>query len=83
MIAMFLTTLALVAGEPSATPMAVAVVAPRDFTDAMVNRICAEAEAIWAPAGMAFEWTRDASNEDASRLAIEVTIDDRRATRRP
>jgi hypothetical protein len=78
MIAMFLTTLALVAGEPSATPMAVAVVAPPDFTDAMVNRICTEAEAIWAPAGMAFEWTRDASNEDASRLAIEVTIDDRR-----
>ena len=65
MIAMFLTTLALVTAEASVTPMAVAVVAPRDVTDSMVNRICAEAEAIWAPAGIVFEWNRDASKDDA------------------
>jgi hypothetical protein len=45
----------------------------------LVNRICAEAQAIWAPAGFAFEWRRDASKDEARRLAIEVTIDDRRA----
>lgn len=79
MIAMCLTTLALVAAQTSVTPIAVAVVAPRDVTNSMVNRICAEAEAIWAPAGIALEWNRDASKEDARRLVIEVTIDDRRA----
>jgi hypothetical protein len=79
MFAICLTTLALLAAEASVTPIAVAIVAPRDITDSMVNRICAEAEAIWAPAGIALEWNRDASKGDARRLVIEVTIDDRRA----
>jgi hypothetical protein len=79
MIAMCLITPALVAVDASVRPIAVAVVAPRDVTDALVNRICAEAEAIWAPAGVVIEWNRDASKDEAHRLAIEVTIDDRRA----
>jgi hypothetical protein len=79
MLAMCLITLARVAVDASVRPIAIAVVAPRDVTDSLVNRICAEAEAIWAPAGVAFEWNRDASTDDAHRLAIEVTIDDRRA----
>jgi hypothetical protein len=79
MIAMCLITLALVAAEASVGPTAVAIVAPRDVTDSLVNRICAETEAIWAPAGFAFEWKRDASKNEAHRLVIEVTIDDRRA----
>jgi hypothetical protein len=79
MIAMCLITVAPVAVDASVRPIAVAVVAPRDVTDSLVNRICAEAEAIWAPAGVAFEWNRDASKDKAHRPAIEVTIDDRRA----
>jgi hypothetical protein len=79
MIAICMATLALVAAEASVTPIAVAVVAPRDVTDSLVNRICAEAEAIWAPAGIALEWNRDASKDEARRLVIEVTIDDRPA----
>jgi hypothetical protein len=78
MIAMCLITLALVAVDASVRPIAVAVVASRDVTDSLVNRICAEADAIWAPAGVAFEWNRDASKDEAHRLTIEVTIDDRR-----
>jgi len=77
MIAMCVTTLALVAAEASVIPIAVAVVAPRDVTDSLVNRICAEAAAIWAPAGIVYVWNRDASKDEAHRLAIEVTIDDR------
>jgi hypothetical protein len=76
MITMCLITVELIAVDASARPIAVAVIAPRDVTDSLVNRICAEAEAIWAPAGFAFEWNRDASTD---RLAIEVAIDDRRA----
>jgi hypothetical protein len=76
MIAMCLVTRA---GARGVVAIAVAVVAPRDVTDSLVNRICAEAEAIWAPAGIALEWNRDASKDEARRLVIEVTIDDRPA----
>jgi hypothetical protein len=79
MIATYLTALALVVAEASVTPIAVAVVAPRTVTDSLVNQICAEAEAIWAPAGIALEWKRDRSKDEARSLVIEVTIDDRRA----
>jgi hypothetical protein len=79
MIAMCLITLRLVAVDASPRPIAVTVVAPRDVTDSLVNRICEEADAIWAPAGVAFEWHRDASTGEAHPLAIEVTIDDRQA----
>jgi hypothetical protein len=79
MIAMCLSARSLVAVDASARPITVAVVAPPNVTNSLVNRICTEAEAIWAPAGVAFEWNRDTSNDEAHRLAIEVTIDDRRA----
>jgi hypothetical protein len=79
MIAMCLMTLALAAADASVRPIEVAVVAPRDVTDSMVQSICTEAEAIWASAGMALAWTRDASKGEMHRLAIEVTVDDRQA----
>jgi hypothetical protein len=69
----------LVAANASPTPIAVAIVAPRDVSNSMVNQICAEAEAIWAPAGIALEWNRDAPKREARGLIIEVTIDDRPA----
>src|SRR5262245_57003550 len=37
-------------------PVSVAIYAPPDATDSLVDRICAETEAIWAPAGIEFEW---------------------------
>ena len=79
MIAMCLMTLTLAAADASVRPIEVAVVAPRDVADSMVQSICAEAEAIWASAGMALAWTRDASKVEMQRLAIEVTVDDRPA----
>jgi len=78
MIAMTcLTALALVAAKPSVTSMAVVVVASREITDSLVNQICTEAKAIWAPAGIALEWNRDAPKR-SGRLTVDVTIDDRR-----
>jgi hypothetical protein len=78
MIAMCLIALRLVAVDASARPIAVTVIAPRDVTDSLVDRICAEAEAIWAPAGVALEWDRDASNDEAHRRRLSP-IDDRQA----
>ena len=81
MIPLSLPTLALLAVTASTMPIAVAVVAPPDVTDSLVNRVCVEAKAIWAPAGIALEWTREASRGEAEprRLVIAVTIDDRPA----
>ena len=45
----------------------------------MVRSICAEAEVIWASAGMALAWSRDASKDVVRGLTIEVTVDDRQA----
>jgi hypothetical protein len=53
----------------------VAVFAP-NVNVSLVNRICAETEAIWTPS-ITFDWHRiSAKDEAASQL--EVTIDDRR-----
>src|SRR5262245_28840947 len=79
MIAICVTALTLVSPNASPTPIAVAVVAPRDVSDALVNQICAEVRAIWAPAGIALEWNRHALKHETRGLTIEVTIDDRPA----
>ena len=81
MIPLSLPSLALIALTASTMPIAVAVVAPPNVTDSLVNRICVEAEAIWAPAGIVLEWNRDASRDEVAprRLEIAVTIDDRPA----
>ncbi len=81
MIPLSLPTLALLAVTAPTMPIAVTVVAPPDVTDSLVHRICVETEAIWAPAGIVLEWSRDASRDDAAprRLVIAVTIDDRPA----
>jgi hypothetical protein len=60
-------------------PFSVAVVAPRDVTDTLVTRICAEAEGIWAPTGVRLECRRGVWKDEAERPAIVVTIDDREA----
>jgi hypothetical protein len=55
----------------------VAVFAAPNITDSLVRRICAEADAIWKPAGLAFEWHR-VTPTDMSTRWLDVTIDDRR-----
>jgi hypothetical protein len=54
------------------------VFAPPEMKESAVDRICAETDAIWRPAGITFTWHRRASTEalDASRL--HVTIDHQR-----
>jgi len=59
-------------------PLAVTVFAPSDMSESLVNRICAETDAIWEPAGVAFEWRRIRSSDAARTWQLEVTIDDRR-----
>jgi hypothetical protein len=56
----------------------VAVLAPADITPSLLTRIYAEADAIFAPAGIIFLWHRVAPNEAAPSGQLDVTIEDRR-----
>jgi hypothetical protein len=59
-------------------PIPVAVLAPADVTPSLLTRIWAEADAIFAPAGIIFLWHRVAPNEAAPSGQLDVTIEDRR-----
>src|SRR5262245_55256856 len=80
MIAMCLTFFLWVADQGSVPPIAVAVVAPKGVADSLVRRVCAEAQAIWKPAGVPFDCRRVTSNDEAGHSPLEVTIDDRRSS---
>ena len=58
------------------SPIRVGVSAPPDIKPSLVNRIFAEAEAIWRPTGITFEWHRITSEDVASTWQLVVTIDD-------
>jgi hypothetical protein len=64
--------------EPTQT-IPVAVVAPR-VTDSLVQRVCAEASAIWESAGIALACHRVGSEAEAGDWPLGITIDDRRAS---
>jgi hypothetical protein len=64
------------AGGDTGAPIPVAVFAPADATDSLVQHICAEAEAIWGSAGITFEWHRLRRDEPARAWPLDVTIDD-------
>ena len=64
--------------QPLLPAIPVAVFAPPDITDSLVRRICAEADAIWKPAGLTFEWHRVTFTDTLRTRWLEVTIDDRR-----
>jgi hypothetical protein len=83
MITMCLTFLLLVADQRIVAPISIAVVASKGVTDSLVRLICAEAQAIWRPAGIAFEWRRVTSNNEARRWSLEIAIDDRRSSVHP
>jgi len=76
MIAWCISLLFLAAGADPVVPIRVAVFASADISDPLVDRICAEAEAIWEPAGIAFEWRRIRSKDEAADWPLDVTIDD-------
>ena len=59
-------------------PIPVAVLAPADVTPSLLKRIFAEADAIFAPAGIIFLWHRVAPNEAAPSGQLDVTIEDGR-----
>jgi hypothetical protein len=59
-------------------PIPVAVLASPDITPWVVNRVCAEADAIWAPAGITFDCHRINAEAEADTSELQVTIDDRR-----
>jgi hypothetical protein len=79
----FCLTLALVAPRQAAVVrIPVGVVAPTSVSDSLVNRVCAEADAIWRPQGIAFVCHRVDAHDKASDW-LDVTIDDLRADREP
>src|SRR5215471_4134798 len=61
----------------------IAVLAPRDVSDSLVDRICAEASAIWESAGIAFECHRVGSEDETGDWPLDITLDDRRASVEP
>ena len=56
-------------------PIQVAVFAPSDINESLVNQICAETEAIWGPAGIKFDWHRVTSKDAARTWQLAVAID--------
>lgn len=62
----------------SLPPIPIAVFARPEIKDSLVDRICAETDAIWNPAGITFEWQRVTSSDAARTWWLDVTIDERR-----
>lgn len=75
MIALCLTLSLLAPNEVPVVRIPVGVVAPAGVGDSLVRRICAEADAIWRPAGIALSCRRlDTADQAGDWLG--VTIDD-------
>ena len=62
----------------ASTPISVGVSAPAELSEALLNRIFAEAEAIWRPVGVTFDWHRIASTETPRGWQLLVTIENPR-----
>src|SRR4029450_5875937 len=80
MLAFWLALLPIFIRGDGVQVVPIAVFAPRDVTDSLVDRTCAEASAIWEPAGIAFAWNRIGSEAEAGDWPLDITIDDRRAS---
>lgn len=89
MIVLCVMYLLWLSGEPAVPAIPVEVVAGGGITDSLVHRICAEAETIWRPAGMTFDWhiTFDRHRikpADTPHLSVvSITIGDGRAEADP
>jgi len=56
MIVLCVMYLLWLSGEPTVPAIPVEVVVADGITDSLAHRICAEAETIWRPAGLTFDW---------------------------
>jgi len=83
MTAVWMTLVLMTAARPATGALQVGIMAPRNVTDSLVTRICAEAGAIWQPAGVAFECHRIRSEQDANGWSLKVTIDEQDARLEP
>jgi hypothetical protein len=83
MIAVWMTAVLITAARPVSGALQVAFIAPREMTDSLVRRICAEADDIWQPAGVALECHRIRSVQEASGWPLIVNLDEQQARRRP
>jgi hypothetical protein len=85
MIFLSATFILWLAREPAVPAIPVNVVVSARVTDSLVQRICTEAETIWRPAGITFDWHitferhRIGPAEPADRSSVSITIGDRRA----
>jgi hypothetical protein len=59
-------------------PISIGVFAARDIDQSVLNRILDEAQAIWEPAGITFDWHRIPSERGSATWQLTVTIDDQR-----
>jgi hypothetical protein len=57
------------------TPISVAVTAPACLSESLLSHFFAEAEAIWEPIGVAFDWHRVTSTETPREWQLAVTIE--------
>ena len=83
MTALWMTLALMTVARPPAVAVPVAIIAPSNVSDSLVTRICAEADAIWQPAGVVFECHRIRSGREANGWPLTVTIDDQDARREP
>ena len=57
------------------TPISVAVTAPARLSESLLQRIFAEAEAIWEPVGITFDWHPVVSTERPREWQLALTIE--------
>lgn len=73
---MFATIVTLVIGGAtlaSPAPISVAVTAPSGLSESLLQRVFAEAEAIWEPVGISFDWHPVASTQTRGwQLAVTI-----------
>ena len=57
-------------------PIPIVLLVRSDIAQALLNRICAETEAIWGVADVTFDWQRGRQNDHSTSKHLMVTIDD-------
>lgn len=60
---------------PVVSLLILTIVAPPGVNASVINRMMAEANAIWAPAGLMLAWNRATPDDDIRGYRIAVTID--------
>jgi hypothetical protein len=58
--------------DRASTPISVAVTAPSGLSESLLQRVFAEAEAIWEPVGIAFDWHMASTQTRGWQLAVTI-----------